>query len=124
MWEIAIVIASAVFVITCLFIIRLLIVVNRKLAPLINTIEDVCEEGRQVLKTTDKRLESLDSLFRTISNLGDIGEFKSQELKSYLLEHQQPVQEASSLGEEVARWALSTASIYRKFNEKRRHYEK
>lgn len=118
MWEIALVVAVIVFSVTCFFVIRTLIAVDRALAPLQKKVEHLCDEGCRVLRTTDNRLESLDSVFRSISNLGDIGETKTRELKSYLLEQQSPVRADPPLGEELARWALSTVSIYRKFLKK------
>lgn len=119
MWEIAIVVAVIVFSITCFFIIRTLIAIERALNPLQKKVEHLCDEGCRVLRTTDDRLGSLDSIFRSISNLGDIGETKTSELKSYFLERQAPVREDPPLGEELANWALSTVSIYRKFLKKR-----
>ena len=114
MWEIVGVVGIAVFSITCFFFIRTLIAAERALKK----VEQLCEEATPLLKTTDNRLESLDSLFRTISNLGDIGEIKTQELKHYFLERQSLQKEDPPLGEELAKWALSTLSIYRKFLKK------
>ena len=119
MWEIAIVVAVIVFSITCFFIIRTLIAINRALAPLQKKVDHLCDEGIRVLRTTDHRLNSLDSVFRSISNLGDISESKTQELKSYLLAKPLHVREDPPLGEELTNWALSTVSIYRKFLKKR-----
>lgn len=116
--EIALVAAVAVFAVTCFFVIRTLIAIDRAIAPLQKKVEHLCDEGCRVLRTTDNRLESLNSVFRSISNLGDIGESKTQKLKSYLLEGQPPVREEPLLGEELAQWALSTVSIYRKFLKK------
>lgn len=118
MWEIALVFAVVIFSVTCFFIIRTLIAINRALTPLQKKVEHLCDEGCRALRTTNNRLESLDSTFRSISNLGDIGETKTQELKSYLLERQLPAREEPPLGEELAGWALSTLSIYRKFLKK------
>lgn len=117
-WEIALVAAVAVFSVTCFFIIRTLIAIDRALKPLQKKVEHLCDEGCRALRTTNNRLESLDSTFRSISNLGDIGETKTQELKSYLLERQSPVREDPPMGEELAQWALSTVSIYRKYLKK------
>lgn len=119
MWEIAVVVAVIVFTITCFFIIRTLVAIERALTSLQKKVEHLCDEGSRVIRKTDNRLESLDSVFRSISNLGDIGETKTQELKSYLLEKPSPVRVDPPFGEELAGWALSTVSIYRKFLKKR-----
>ncbi len=113
-WEIALVIAAIVFSITCIFLIRTLITLNNALIPMQKKVEHLCDEGTKVLRKT----ESLDSVFRSISNLGDIGETKTQELKSYLLERPHARQEPL-FSEELANWALSTVAIYRKFLKKR-----
>lgn len=119
MWEIAIVAAVIVFTITCFFIIRTLVAIERALGPLQKKVEHLCEEGSRAIRKTDNRLESLDSVFRSISNLGDISETKTKELKSYLLEKPSSTSQEPLFGEELANWALSTVSIYRKFLKKR-----
>lgn len=115
MWEIAVVIAVVVFSITCGFLIRTLVTLNRAILPLQLKIEHLSDESQRILKTAEHHLTALDSTFNSISNLGDVCENKTESLKRNFTQRQSISSQDPPIGEEILNWALTSASLYQKF---------
>lgn len=108
MWEIALVIAAILFCVTCLFLIGTLISLQRSLVKL----EHLSEEATKTLRVLEAQLVSLNSTFRTISNLGDIAETKTFQLKENYLERPS---NTPPVGDELVNLALLGARLYKRF---------
>lgn len=112
MWETALIIAVIIFGITCFFLILTLVEVKRSLSSLQTQVKVLSDESVNVLRSTEARLALLDSSLRSISNIGDMCEFKSSQVKqSYLEQGSKPKQEKDKLNSEFVDWALLTVDI-------------
>lgn len=112
MWEIAVIIAVIIFAITCYFLIRTLIAIQRSLTDLQGQIKVISDESVDMLRSTETRLSMLDSSLRSISNIGDMCEYKTSQIKqSYLEKSSSPAMDKNSLGAEFVDWALLSAHI-------------
>lgn len=117
MWEIAVVIAVIVFSITCFFVIRTLITLQRSILSMQGKIENLSEEATTALRLTEARLMLFDSTFRSLSNVGDICELKTAEWKAAAAA---PPMKEKRIGEDIVRWALTSAELYQQLFKKKR----
>lgn len=120
MWiEISVVTAVVIFAILSVFIIRTLLVVQKSLGSLEKQVATLSEEAVYTLRATESRLRSVDPLLRTLSNLGEVAEVKSERLVRN--------QEAringlgrAELSQDVLEWIASSAQLCQTLLKKRR----
>lgn len=115
MWEVALVILVLVISVTCIFVIRTLILLQRSLLKL----DRLSEEGTSTLRNLEMKATSLDSIFRSISNLGDICESKTFQMKEHYLQKPSFREEKPNVGEDVINLALTSARLYQQIFKKR-----
>lgn len=118
MWEIALVIAVIVFSITCFFVIQTLIAIQRSLLAFQIKAENLSAVSTHFLDALDARVNSLGSTFRSISNLGDICESKTEKLKVNYLNAQTFSDEKPNVGEELVNLAMTSIRLYQQFTKK------
>lgn len=118
--EIALVIAVIVFSVTCFFLIRTLIAVQRSVLSVQNKFEKLSDESMIAMHAIEARVASFDSSLRSVSNIGDICEVKTRAFKETILSPECLIkQENINLSEEIIHWAVISAHLYQQIFKRR-----
>lgn len=121
MWiEIFIGIALIIFAITAFFLIRTLITLEKTLRKL----DILSSESVSLVRNTDKMLDAFNPVVNSLSNIGEIVEDKTSQLRTrYYMEKEReriPVAAKRSVtSEEILDWALLSAQLFQKFVNRR-----
>ena len=108
MWiEISIALAVLIFAILSFFVIQTLIALKSSL----HKIDHMTQE-------LEIKTKNVDSFLHALSNLGDICEHKTNQLKQAYLEKQIQFTETNSIVNELAEWLLLSASLGEKLLKK------
>jgi|GEM_PF-4694991 len=127
MWlEIFVGIALLIFAVTAYFLIRTLITMEKTLRKL----DALSSESVSLVRNTDRMLTAFDPVLHSLSNIGEIVEDKTTDLRArYYAERERdylerkreriPTPPRSDTPKEIVEWALLSAQLFNKFANRR-----